>query len=166
MSEYTFRKLIASDAELLRTIRLEALKHYPDNYTSTFEIEVAYDISCFVALLEKEWVFGAFNTAGELCATACLTPDIRARNQHKAMLRMVYVQPSSQGRGLAKSFLSYVIEFAKGKVEQVLLSVESSNDKAIRLYESLGFSIYGKEAHASKLLDGGYLDDILMVAFI
>ena len=96
MSEYIFKKLEAVDAPALRFIRLEALKHYPNNYTATYECEVAHDEKWFADLVKREWVFGAFNGRGDLCATACLTPDLRPRNQHKALLRMVYVAPAFQ----------------------------------------------------------------------
>ena len=166
MNPYTIRKLEISDAEALRAIRLEALRLYPDNYTAIYAAEAVHNVAWFAELLSREAIFGAYDSQGNLCATACLTPDMRPRNEHKAVLRMVYVQPRMQGQGLAKKVLLGALEYARVHFEQVLLSVESRNSGAIRLYESLGFTMYGHEPQASKLLDGSYLDDILMIAFM
>ncbi len=160
------RQLKTSDAAALREIRLEALSLYPHHYTATYESEAGHDVEWFKALLAWEEVFAAYDATGNICATACLTPDLRPRNEHKALLRMVYVQPDKQGQGLAKSVLSATLDYAKGRYEQILLSVESSNSGAIRLYESFGFTVYGNEPHATKLLDGGYLDDVWMILFL
>jgi ribosomal protein S18 acetylase RimI-like enzyme len=163
---YTIRQLHPDDAASLRSIRLEALQTYPLNYTATYESESQHPVAWFATLLEQERVFGAYTTEGELFATACLTPDTRPRNEHKALLRMVYVQPAYQRFGVARALLQQVMAYAALHFEQVLLSVEAGNQRAIDLYASLGFTIYGREPRASKLLDETYLDDILMIAFV
>jgi L-amino acid N-acyltransferase YncA len=163
---YTIRHLTPDDAGCLRAIRLEALTLYPENYTATYKTECQHDTAWFAALLEREAVFGAYDVQGRLFATACLTPHTWDRNQHKATLRMVYVCASEQKKGVAKAIIKAVMEYAATRFEQVLLSVESTNAAAIRLYEAFGFQTYGCEQHATKMPDGRYLDDVLMVAFL
>jgi ribosomal protein S18 acetylase RimI-like enzyme len=162
---YTVRQLTPTDAGNLRAIRLEALTVYPENYTATYATECQHDTAWFADLLTRETVFGAFDEEERLFATACLTPHTWDRNQHKATLRMVYVCAAWQGKGVARALIKAVLNYALTRFEQVLLSVESTNASAIHLYESLGFKTYGCEPHATKMPDGRYLDDVLMVAF-
>jgi len=46
-------------------------------------------------------------------------------------------------------------------LEEVTLSVVTSNASAKRLYQSLGFAVYGLEKRALKI-DGEYFDEELM----
>ncbi len=46
---------------------------------------------------------------------------------------------------------------------RVFLTVVSSNDRAYRLYDSLGFKECGRIPKANKYQDGSYADDIHMV---
>ncbi|WP_053251746.1 GNAT family N-acetyltransferase [Ensifer adhaerens] len=54
-----------------------------------------------------------------------------------------------------------VIDEARGKVEQLQLTVVSSNAAAIQLYSKLGFVGYGLEKRALRV-DGQYFDEMLM----
>lgn len=59
--------------------------------------------------------------------------------------------------------LRAVLEAAKEcGYEQAELEVVSTNTKAIRLYESEGFTIYGTRPHGMKYQDGTYADEYLM----
>jgi ribosomal protein S18 acetylase RimI-like enzyme len=162
---HTIRQLRASDAAELRAIRLEALQTYPLNYTGTYAAEAQHDVAWFAEMLKTELVFGAWDENGTLFATACLSPDTRPRNEHKATLRMVYVRPSHQGGGVARALLRETLRYGARHFEQIILSVEAENHRAIWLYESLGFIIYGHEPRASKIAETHYLDDLLMVMF-
>jgi ribosomal protein S18 acetylase RimI-like enzyme len=53
------------------------------------------------------------------------------------------------------------VEEAKTTCRSIRLCVVSSNDAAIRLYESFGFSVWAKEVEALKVGDV-YHDEILM----
>ena len=54
-----------------------------------------------------------------------------------------------------------IIEIARHRVELVQLTVVRDNERARRLYASLGFREYGMEWHSLKL-DGRYYDESLM----
>src|SRR4051794_33551537 len=73
----------------------------------------------------------------------------------------MYVSPAAQGRGIGRALLRGLLAHAANEVEQVHLVVVSDNEPARRLYESEGFSAYGREPHALKQGEG-YLDEILM----
>ena len=57
-----------------------------------------------------------------------------------------------------------LIAFAKQAGYELLeLEVASSNTSAIRLYDKLGFVVYGQRPCSLKLKDGTYYDELLMV---
>ena len=48
-------------------------------------------------------------------------------------------------------------------MNQAELEARADNARAIALYESLGFRLYGRRPRGHKRPDGGYADDVLMV---
>lgn len=68
------------------------------------------------------------------------------------------------GLGIGRLLIQEMISFAKkANYEQIELEVVSENYRAIQLYMSEGFKVYGTRPHAFKLRDGRYLDEYLMV---
>ena len=66
--------------------------------------------------------------------------------------------------GLGKALLTRVLTLAKELgYEQVELEVISGNDRALRLYERLGFVQTGRTPRAFCYDDGSYRDEIQMV---
>ncbi len=158
-------RLDAGHAPLLRTLRLEALRNYPEYFTGTYAEESQYDDAYFANIIGRDEVYGVWN--GEaLISSAALQPDVRPHNEHKAILWMMYVQSTCQGQGAGQRLLEHIIDDAAQRYEQILLSVESGNQSAVRLYQRLGFTQYGYEPRTAKLPDGRYLDDILMIRFL
>lgn len=63
------------------------------------------------------------------------------------------------GRGIGKILLSEILELAESiGYEQVELEVVTTNERAVRLYQSLGFQIYGTLPNNMKYPDGTYAD--------
>ena len=50
--------------------------------------------------------------------------------------------------------------------EQIELTVESKNHRALRLYLRYGFTVYGTRPHGMKYPDGSYDNDYLMVKML
>jgi len=68
------------------------------------------------------------------------------------------------GLGIGREMLKTVLTVAKQcGYEQAELEVVSTNTPAIRLYESLGFEIWGTQPHSVRYRDGSYADDHFMV---
>ena len=66
--------------------------------------------------------------------------------------------------GIGKQMLETILKIAKEiGYEQAELEVVSTNTPAIRLYESLGFEIWGTQPHSVRYRDGSYADDHFMV---
>ena len=71
------------------------------------------------------------------------------------------------GLGLGRVMMETAIAAAKEKgFEQMELQVVEGNNRAIHLYESLGFTRFGLRPNAMKYKDGTYANEILMVKAI
>jgi ribosomal-protein-alanine N-acetyltransferase len=61
-------------------------------------------------------------------------------NEDALQLTTIGVDPQVQNQGLATAMIHYMLEFAsKNQVSVITLEVRVSNEKAIRLYEKVGF---------------------------
>ncbi len=61
----------------------------------------------------------------------------------EAHIMNICVDPEAQGLGAGRKMMENAIEYLTGKAQTVFLEVRPSNQKAIRLYQSLGFNEIG-----------------------
>lgn len=95
--------------------------------------------------------------------TACLN---RQKMKHKCDLNISILKDYWQ-LGIGKTMMRALIEFAReAGYEQINLNVAGDNERAIGLYEHLGFQKTGKEIHAMKHGDGDYSDFLFMTKFL
>jgi RimJ/RimL family protein N-acetyltransferase len=87
------------------------------------------------------------------------------RFRHKGVLIGMYVREAERGTGLADEIVSAVIEHARGQIELLQLSVATTNSRAVRFYERMGFKKYATEPRALKI-DDKYIDEFLMARFL
>lgn len=84
------------------------------------------------------------------------------RYRHRCSVAIALYQKYC-GLGIGKQMLQTVLDVAKTcGYEQAELEVVTTNEAAIRLYQSLGFEIYGELKHSMKYKDGSYADEYLM----
>lgn len=158
-------RLSAEWAESYRSLRLEALANYPENYASSLEEEKPLASGQWKGRLENAWVAGLLYE-GQLAGIATLSRAAPyARMKHKGVISGVYIAKAFQGRGLGHRLMEALLAEAAKLYEQIYVSVVSGNIAAVRLYESLGFERYGYEKRAA-IQNGAYVDDILMVKFL
>lgn len=159
----TIRLLTAGDAAAFRSFRLRGLREAPDAFHSTPE-ESDGPLEGFAERIADNRIFGAFE-AGRLVGMAMLALDARPLRQmrHKVELWSVFVDPAARGRGLARRLVAACIEEARALgYEAVILTASTHLTHVVRLYESLGFTIYGTERGMVRLTDGRLIDDHLM----
>ena len=155
------RQLRRGDAEAYRSLRLSGLAESPEAFGSDFATESASPVDVFAKTVETLYVAGAFD--GErLVAVAGFRQLEREKTRHRGDIWGVYVAPEARGKGVGRRLLEHVLEHARGRVEQVHLSVTTTNTPAVALYEHLGFARYGTEPRAL-LVNDRYLDEHLMV---
>lgn len=161
------RLLTAADAEVYRELRLEGLQTNPEAFGSSFEEEKDISLESFASRLEEQgtFTFGAFNQ-GDLLGVATLVQANKVKLKHKASIFAVYVSPKKRGLGIGKQLMVEVINQAKRlvDVEQINLTVVSSNESAKGLYTTLGFHVFGTERNALKI-GQQYFDEDYMVLF-
>lgn len=160
MSLIQIRQLTPSDAESFRELRLEGLRLNPEAFGSTYDFEKDQPLTRYTGWLTNSTVFGAFQNS-QLIGTASFTQVTGLKDSHKGLLRAMYVRPTHRRSGAGRQLVQAVIETARQRVEQLQLSVVSTNQPAFRLYQSVGFRQYGLEKNALKH-NGLYSDEILM----
>lgn len=160
------RQLQETDTETYRRLRLEALCDSPESFGSSYEEEREYPLQLFKDRLKNSCTLGAFLDA-ELVGMVTLMQETRNKTSHKANIYAMYVTPSQRGQGLGKKLMLEAIKQARTikEIEQIHLTVVSSNEAARQLYLSLGFVIYGKEKHALKI-DNVYFEEEHMYIFL
>jgi ribosomal protein S18 acetylase RimI-like enzyme len=155
------RRLIASDAEAYKAIRIEGLTLVPEAFGSSLAEEGDRPLQFFVERLERSFMFGVFK--GEtLAGTAGFYREPNTKSAHRGHVVGVYLKPDFRGMGGGSLLLAAVIEEARRHVLQLHLVVTRTNERARRLYERHGFRIYGEDPRGL-LVDGVFHDDYLMV---
>jgi RimJ/RimL family protein N-acetyltransferase len=79
----------------------------------------------------------------------------------------ITVRKDFWNKGIGKNMMKECIKWCEEKgVEQLELEVVTQNDRAISMYQYLGFDIYGTKKHALKYSDGTYADEYFMCLFL
>jgi RimJ/RimL family protein N-acetyltransferase len=159
-TDVQIRQLTPADAALYRGIRLAGLKHSPEAFGSTFEVEFTKPLAWFFDRLSNSEVFGAFLDA-EIVGVAGFAVRHGEKEEHKGLLWGMYVRPEARGAGVARRLVEAIIARARSRVELIQLSVVVGNEQARRLYARLGFVEYGIEKKSLKHRSR-YYDEILM----
>ncbi|WP_353761517.1 GNAT family N-acetyltransferase [Bacillus cereus group sp. RP43] len=86
---------------------------------------------------------------------------------HRANIVAMYIKPEKRGIGLGKALISKAVEKADNLegIEQIYLSVVTTNIPAKKLYASCEFEVFGKDKKALKF-DNTYYDEEHMVLFL
>ena len=90
----------------------------------------------------------------------------KSRVLHRAELG-ISVRKDYWRQGIGSALMERLISFAKQSgFEQIELTVESKNQRALRLYIKNGFIVYGTRQHGMKYPDGSYDNDYLMIKML
>ena len=155
------RRLGPQDADALRSIRLEALRLHPDGFCADLELTEAWTHQQWVDSLRNVAWFGA-EKGGELVAVVAFMRPASKKIRHTGDLMSMYVRSSERGSGLADAMMAALLAHAAGEVEQVKLTVNADNARAIRFYERHGFRSVGRVPNYIRV-DGRLHDELIMV---
>ena len=162
---HDLRLLLEDDWAAFQQLRLQATVESPLAIWPTGDEEARRtpaEVRARIAPTAWQAVFGAF-AGQELVAIAGVRREPLAQVAHKAMLWGVYVHPAHRRGGLARRLLGAACAHARAQgVLQVHLAVNADNPRALALYESLGFTAYGREPR-TLCVAGVFYDEILMV---
>jgi ribosomal protein S18 acetylase RimI-like enzyme len=147
------RKLTENDATSLWKLRLYALETDPISFGESPEELQKTTVEEYRSRLRlgatANFVFGAFE--GEtMVAMTGFYREAAVKRRHKGWIWGVFVSPSARGKGLGRALLAKVIETAKvlPGIRCLLLTVSTTQQAAIKLYEDLGFRSFGTEPQA------------------
>jgi len=148
MTPINFRLLDTKDRESCRQIRLECLTSYPEFFGDTYEEEInAPNLKFDKALRSSDstsFLMGAYSE-DSLVGICGFIHDGKMKASHRGELVDVYIDPSFSRHGIGSELLALTIArvFENNFIDQVLLSVVNTNEKAINLYKKHGFVQYG-----------------------
>lgn len=138
------RRLTPDDIDVLRDVRLRALRDAPDAFWTTYEREVAFGAVDWRRWLISAALFVADDGTG--ASAAGLAGGMAVpREEGVAVLVSMWVDPGHRGTGLADQLVAAVSAWAASEGRPtVRLHVEERNDRARRCYQRLGFTLTGR----------------------
>ena len=118
---------------------------------------------------KEEWLarlatavsFGGF-VDGELSGMVVFSKPSRPKLAHTGSVGAMYVRDAARGTGLADALMNALIDHAATVVEQIQLTVNAENMRAIKFYERHGFRPIGRIPRSLHVGER-YYDDLLML---
>ena len=158
------RLLDETDWMAFRALRLEALATHPEAFGSSFEEESTRPDEEWKAGFKTADLFGCFLEKNLVaCAGFFILSALKMR--HRGVLFTMYSQPAYRNKGIADALVKQVVAHARKRVNQLHLTVVTTNQTAIKLYEKNGFRIYGTEPHTLKIDDQFYDEHMMVLEF-
>ena len=136
----------------------------PEEFNYSAEEEAAVltrrrdDPRCLMLLVVLD---GRIIASADVCSHGA-----KSRLMHRGELG-ISVRKDYWRQGIGSALMERLIAFAKQSgYEQIELTVESKNRRALALYLKYGFMVYGTRPHGMKYPDGSYDNDYLMVKML
>jgi RimJ/RimL family protein N-acetyltransferase len=149
VSPCTIRRMNPDDAHAWAQLRQEALESHPLAFGASLPDKFSALVETAIDRLktsEDSAVFGAF-IGNALVGTVGIRRDDGAKERHKSLLVAMYVRSGNRRTGVGELLARSAIRHARSweGVEQIQLVVNDVAPEAKRLYERLGFRIWGIE---------------------
>lgn len=163
---FELRLLTPADAAIFREIRLRALREDPVAFTNSVEEFSPQPLDKIAARFRSDpaenFMLGAFH-ARQLVGLVGFYREAALKQRHKGSIISMYVAPEVRGQGLGRALLREAIRRVRQiqGVETLLLGVMVSQTAARKLYESLGFVVYGREVRATKVGEHYYDEEFM-----
>jgi GNAT superfamily N-acetyltransferase len=140
------RHALSEDWELLKAIRLEALRESPDAFCTTYDEAVDYDDAIWIERSSADPVTSA---SVSILAIDAEEPVGMAAgilcDESQLEVVSLFVTPSHRGTGIARDLMNMVETWGLTRgAERVILDVEAGNGRAGVFYEHIGYQPTGK----------------------
>ncbi len=163
-----FRRLETADATAFRDLRLAGIRENPEYFGAPAAEEEAAGLPLFASRIvgtqEGDAVYGAFR-GDVLVGVAGLFRPASGTMRHRGTLWGVYVIPEERGGETAERLIRTVIDHARQYVDVLTGHVTTTNARARRFYERLGFGFSGIEYKNLKVNGRHFDQDILVMDF-
>jgi RimJ/RimL family protein N-acetyltransferase len=167
------RELTVGDAVQYTELRLRMLREYSEAFTSSFEEDSVKPRAWAQQRIAPgkdaphDFLLGAFAQDGTLIGSIGISVERRTKQRHKALLFGMYVAPEQMSHGVGRALLDACLDRARSipGLEQINLTVTTTNARAVLFYEAAGFRIFGIEERALKI-DGAYYPKAHMVLYL
>lgn len=159
----SIRLLHEEDWKSWKAFRHQTLIDFPLAFSISMEEEERLSDQQFKDWITRNTIYGSFLEDQMIGSVGFFKLD-SSKEQHRGVLFGMNVLPAFQRRGLGGELMTIILKHAKDHVMQLHLTVVSSNETAVRLYQRHGFKIYGTEPRSLKI-EGHFYDHHLMVLF-
>jgi len=159
------RRLGPADLLAYKNLRDEALRLYPEAFTSDHESQRLRTPESYLGRLGLNeplggsFLLGAFvkedGGREQLVGSVGLERDTRNKTRHISRLIGLMVLPTHNGHGIGSALVGACVTAAHqaADLQMIVLSVTASSDRVLRLYERAGFRRYGLLPRAVRLVD-------------
>jgi ribosomal protein S18 acetylase RimI-like enzyme len=161
------RILTAEDANEWWKLRRQALESDPEAFSASSDEHQRLGLQDVRMRLgtgaQDSFVVAALQD-GRLVGMAGFCRETGAKTRHKGRIWGVYVTPEKRQGGIGRKLLELLLERARAidGLDQIHLSVTTTQAAAAQLYRSLGFEPFGIEPRALKI-GGRYIDEEYML---
>ncbi|MHA1734322.1 MAG: GNAT family N-acetyltransferase [Promethearchaeota archaeon] len=162
----------------LRTIEERDLDAIWDNFNDVVADRVYLPVlTPVVSSFEKESWYEDLKLRNEICvvgevegappgehvASQCTIENVEWETAAHVGVLGIIVKRGFRDKGLGRETILHAIEHARNAGKKKLnLAVFSTNERAISLYQKLGFEIVGRRKKQYKYKHGKYFDEVLM----
>ena len=164
--KFTIREPVVENAE-------EIINYSKILFASTDQVLTTLEEYTITVESEKQWIEKINGDPNSLILIAEMNKNIIGllffiSNSKKKISHTgefgVNVHPKYQGKGIGFALLENLLKWARQneQIEKLFLQVFASNERAIKLYEKIGFIEEGRFIKAVKQSDGQYIDIIQM----
>lgn len=141
----------------------EFLMRYPEECRLTEETEADF-LEEIVASANDLMI--VCEVDGKIAGNCQISFNRRIKTAHRATIGIALLQ-EFWNLGIGTYFFEAMIEAARARgTSQLELEVIEGNDRAIHLYEKMGFSIVAEKPNAIRLKDGTLLREFFMVKYL
>ena len=169
-TEVTIRSATIQDAPAILALSISVLGEEIYQLTSGTEFKMTIDA-------EEKWIESHLSNPNHIILVAEMDSNIvglldfsngrRQRIAHTGEFGMS-VEKSFRDQGVGSLLLEALINWAAQNrtIEKIGLNVHSNNERAIALYQKMGFEIEGIRKRDLKYGEGQYVDAIVMGRFV
>lgn len=146
------RELTLADTAAYQALILCGLREHIESFRIAAQ-DAGEPMIPFASRRPDAFTLGAWLTDDQLVGVVSFERETRTKLRHKGLLYRMYVRADEAGRGIGRRLVQETVKRAKAieGLEQINLTVVTSNTRAKRLYSSEGFKSFALEERGLKM---------------